>query len=750
MKKIFLIVLIIAAIFVGGTSAIFIPHAARAQSAPVVVVTGTLTNVGDQVLVTNLVGQSTCSFFVSTGSPGAVDVQGTNDRAASPAWTTIAALDYAAPPGVQVQPFTPNVGQAYQFSPTSLTRARVVADATWSGGPATVIITCSGAVARVNQPGGGGGGSVTGTDPILVADGTAISFDYAFAGKFSASQSINGAITSCGSQPPSLYFGNTDAPSTTNGTIWLDGSSNFNFGMTYNPAHGCAPTNIAIQINASGNSPTISFPEVPGNVLLPSFADGCVFLQGGSLETTSDGSTCVTGGTAIAGTNIIVTATSSPAGGQIISLVPQPVVSNIDFTDTALLPNTYAGLAADGTGQVKVVSIAVSPCPTTGCGVQGVTGTSPISVTAGLIPNASLGIVPRTLGGLGVDSHLFPDGDCILTSGTGTTFTPAPCATPSTPNTVTVTSPLALSTATPHVFALSLLLGPPNLGFLGVDATTFTNGQCPGWNTGLGHFTGVPCSSATPTPYTAGLNLALAANQFSVVSSPVFAGAITGNFISPINLNQTEIPALHLGTGAAGSGSVSAPNLTSVDTYSYNTGLLAQVWGTTQSSYVVSSGTFISDGIVPYTHSGTLDFQAIARSMGLRFSRGSGAPGNICVNSNNTSSLVASGYAFTCLQQFFGDGTSVFPAQVTIESVAVNPRKGQLSCSLTAASSCTATVAVVAGSRCNATYDTSSVSGLLAGVLSPLSVDVTTTTLTITMRTASVTTATPAADYLCL
>lgn len=752
MKRIFPAIVVIAAMIVGASPSMFRPLPAGAQSTPVIVVSAVLSSPGDQVLVTNLVGQSTCSFFVSSGTAGAVDVQGTNDKTTSPAWTNVAALDYASPPAVQTQPFSPTTGTAYQFSPTSLTRARIVADASWTGGPATIIVTCTSAVARAGNAGGGGGGSVTGTAPILVAGGSAISFDYGSSGKFTASQSIGGDLTFCDSSfPTTLFFGNPSVSRTTNGTIGMDVSGNVIFGMTYNAVRGCAATApAAIKISAESGLTALSFLPAPGNIRLPSFQDGCLWVGSGGVFSTSDSSTCQ-GGVPVAGLNITVTPTTSPIGGQIIALVPKPQVSNIDFTDTGLTAGTYAGLASDGAGNLKIVSTAASPCPSTGCGVVAVTASGPLSSTGLLIPNIAIASpIPRTLGGFGASTSAVADGLCPFTAGGGSTFTFGTCATPApvaTPVSVTASAPLSVATPSPGVFALSLGIVPANHAGLGTDASSFPDGDCPAFSVGLGHFIAAPCSSATSSPVTGGTNITVASNVVSTVSSPVFSGAITGNFISPINLNQTEIPALHLGTGAAGSGSVSTPNLSSIDTYSYNDGLLAIVFGTTQGSYIVNGNTSINDGIVPYTHSGGLDFQALARTMGLKFNRGSGAPGSACFHSNNSGSPVSTGYSFPCLQTFFGDGTSTLPGPVTIASVVVSPTKGQTSCTETIAVSCTATATVKAGTTCTATYDHATTVALAA--LLPLTESVSGTTASFFASTASALTGTIDIDFLC-
>lgn len=149
--------------------ALFAQPPARADL-PYLTATGTLTNPGDRVNLSGLTGQSSCAFSVS-GHVSAIDTQATKDSLASPSWTNISATDYANPPTVQAQPFTPSAGAAYLLSPTSLSTVSVVADAAWSGGTGTVKIACSSAVARVTVRSTGGSGavsSVAGTNPISV------------------------------------------------------------------------------------------------------------------------------------------------------------------------------------------------------------------------------------------------------------------------------------------------------------------------------------------------------------------------------------------------------------------------------------------------------------------------------------------------------------------------------------------------------------------------------------------------------
>lgn len=725
------------AIFVGASTT-FHPRIARAD-VPVATVTGTLTNPGDQVIVIGLVGQSSCSFF-ATGSPSAVDVQGTNDKSGSPGWTNVAALDYGSPAAVQTQPFTPSTGTSYQFSPTSLTRARVVADATWSGGPASITITCTAAVARAGAAGGGGGGvtTVSGSGPVTATGSSAVTvgFDYSFSGLFTSDQSIGTGTVGCssGSANPAWLFADPEDQAT--GFIVQDPGGAFEFGQGQ-VFHGSCSHNVAFQISPNGIIPGqfVDFTVPNLGVRLLNYTNGCVYVQGGILTTTNDGSVCATGGTAIGGANITVLATASPAGGQIISLIPQPVVSNIDFTDTALqAPGDYMGLTADGAGKVKVVAIAVSPCPTTGCGVQGVAATLPLSSSGGLIPNISIATaIPRTVGGFGSDTSGFPDGDCILTFGSGTLFTPAPCATPSTPNTVTVTSPLALSTAVPHVFALSLLTVPPVLGGFGADASGYANGTCPAFNTGLGHFVSAPCSSATSAPVTGGTNITVASNVVSTVSAPTFSASVT----SPILQTGVCGSCLKLFalTGSAGQ-ILFGPGLTDSDAGS------STITGTTNPN--ASCGSTTCELLFGVGLTSNLLIQT-RNSPGLRMDSGSTGLGFSCFFGQGA---VSTGPNFTCQQRFNTDGTSSFPGVTTMQGTVVSPKKGNATCSLSAATTCTATATVIAGTTCVASYDHATTVTL--AVLAPLTQSVASTTLSMFAQTTVAQTGTVSVDYICI
>ena len=82
-----------------------------------------------------------------------------------------------------------------------------------------------------------------------------------------------------------------------------------------------------------------------------------------------------------------------------------------------------------------------------------------------------------------------------------------------------------------------------------------------------------------------------------------------------------------------------------------------------------------------------------------------------------------------------------------LSSCGLTPTKGQVSCALSALA-CTATASVTSGSTCTAAYDTAATTVTFA-LLLPLTVSVSSTTLSVGMQGAATATGTAAADYLC-
>jgi hypothetical protein len=701
--------IVIASIALAVSSNGGFPARPALADVPFVYVTGTLTNVGDAVTINNLVGQSSCSFFV-TGTTGAIDVQGTNDKSATPAWTALATLDYASPPNVQSQPFSPTIGQAYQFSPTSLTRARVVADSTWAGGPAVVTISCSGSVARGNTGGGGGGGTVTGTEPITVASNN-VGFDYGHAGSFSAIQAFGAAPALCGSEPVGTYWGSGGY----GGYAYYNGGGFFLSSVKNNFSSGTCQVDNMIQFipsNEFSNTPaTLNFLGAVGSIFFQNFANGCLYVNGsGQLEVNTGSATC---GTAVtAGTNMAF-------AGTALGTIPQPVFTNVDLTDASLQhPGNYVGLTSDGSGQVKFVALSPQPCPSTGCGVLAVAATEPLSSTGGTIPNISLNSpVPLAYGGFNQNTSEWPGGDCVLTTGSG--FTPAPCPATSIPPypspspgpSFTATSPLGSSSVGNVVTTFIASPIPAAYGGLGVNATSYTSGQCPVFN-GT-NFSGGTCGGGT---YTAGTNISIASNVISVVAGPTFTGN-TAVYNSGSGTGQFIVGA---GTTCSAS-SVQICLQQSSNTVDF------------EMTVRVPPSTFYYCAIVPSTTTPFL----------LTFT-GGGCTSQF--NAVETTDLISSGPV---------SGTSITDSGLAASKTVCTTTggalttcgDGQFSCTISGATACSTTTTVAAGSVCNATYDHATT--VTQTQLAPAEVAVSGTTLTMYAATTSTATGTVYFDAKC-
>jgi hypothetical protein len=362
--------------------------------------TGTLTTAGNAVIVTGLSGQSQCAFQ-ATGFPSAVDAKGSNDGTN---WTTIGVYDYAAPANAQGQPFTPNAGQSYMFAATSFKRVEVAADATWSGGPASVLVSCSSSVARVGGGGGGGGSvnSVTGSSPITSSGGS----------------NPNIACAAC--------------------VLGLTAGANVTVGSGTHPS-------VAVVTTPSFAGLTLS--ALTGSTQ-------CVQVNTSGVVSGSGGA-CNSGSTYSAGQNITFTG----SGPTVIATTPKPLFVNADFTDANLVTGAGNCLETilDGSGQVKL-TVAGGPCGTTTGSVNGVTASGPLASSGGLTPNISFtGILALLNGGNATGTPSFSvSGPCLSSSGAWAAQTVTyTCPSPPPAAVVTATSPLVVATPTPGTFALS-------------------------------------------------------------------------------------------------------------------------------------------------------------------------------------------------------------------------------------------------------------------------------------------------------
>lgn len=701
---------------------------------PFLTQTGSLVNVGDKVALTGLIGQSSCSFYL-IGTPGAIDAYGSPDNSTNTVnLTPLAITDYANPPDVESQPFTPTAGQTYQIAPTSLKQVQIVADATWSG-TSNVLLSCSSSVARANVS--GGGSNAVGVEPIYTPSSNHLGFDYTYQGTFTEFQTFGADTTSC-SLPngAGVAFTSSDSPP---GPTWgySVGGADYLFGLAYDTA--CAYTDEWLAVTSVGGDGNITAVYL-GNTpygddvddlylgannyvnLSGTLGTKVVGLSDGNLCLISDimvTSGCSSGEALVAGQNITVTPTTSPANGVIVATTAQPFFQNIDFPATPFPAGAYAVFTSDGADSALAAAV-VSPCPTTGCGVTAVTASAPLAATVGLVPNISCATCVATTpspaaAGCGRITGAWPY--TIDTTGCLSSSVPTPYPTP----VVTASPPLSITTTAgpPTTYLVNLGVVPSSLGGLGLNATTFTNGQCAAYSTSLGHFTGTACGGGV---YTAGTNMALASNVFSVISDPTFSGkVVVNNTLQAYNVLLTPVSAT---SGAC----------TDASPYGAYMGACVENTGP------VANGTGI--GLRGYNPNGSAALCEI----------GVGASTNNVTGGWTSCSMTFPGVATTTLAVSSTITASALVANRGVCTSATNVfascGAGQSTCTLSSATSCSVTAVVVANAVCTASYDHTSTVTLTD--LLPLQVGVSGTTLTLYGDTSASLSGNIVFDYTCV
>jgi hypothetical protein len=246
---------------------------------------------------------------------------------------------------------------------------------------------------------------------------------------------------------------------------------------------------------------------------------------------------------------------------------------------------------------------------------------------------------------------------------------------------------------------------------LGINATTFTNGQCPAYSTALAEFVGAACGGSGGT-YTGGQNISIASNTISTVNSPTFSGTITStqtgdNFLAE-NSGRTMI--------AAEAGAVVAPTTDCRTATGLYVGFCQIATDSAMHFNVTYSGvehdcffTWEASNAGPFDVSCPFDFTASAPVVNA-------LTANEGVCSGSGKALVS------CIQ-------------------------GQVACALASATTCTATATVTSGPQCTATYDHASTVTLSA--LAPLTIGQSGTSLLMYARTSTAQTGTVYVDYRC-
>lgn len=684
---------------------------------------GSLASPGDRVVITGLTGQSTCAFY-EIGTPGATDVYGSTDSSTlTTNLTPISVTDYANPPNVQSAPFTPSAGITYVTVPSSMAQLQIVADATWSGS-AQVYIACSSSVAR-GASSGGGGGSVVGVEPIYTPASNQVGFDYSYSGVFRYStQTFGYAQGTCEDfrSVGGIAFTNYLAtPQLSTIYMWAD-------------PNGLNGYSVKNDCSAEAQWLSLTYPQDDGGVNL-SFAGNIdtLLLDAATLELNapvitltqlSDGSLCLVsdtvtttdcpGGTSYTpGPN--VTFSPAPGGSPVaIALASVPILEGVEFTPAPdYSPGTLAGFASAGDGNSKLVSVSVSPCPTAGGCVVSVTGGGLVNCTGISIVTCQATPNPTCTGAVSCTGTLAANNLVIDVP------TPAPAGASPYPTPIVTTSPspgpLTFSTsvvAGATVYTAAFGIVPAFDGGLGLNATTFSNGQCPAYSTSLGHFAAAACGGGT---YTAGTNIGIASNVVSLASP----------LTSPISVVSSSTNAsLSVGDNAA--------NATS------------QVYAWTNASPAPATCS-PSSGYQKYT------MMCIVQNSGqsvIGLTGGSGGSSHCFMQY-----LATGDYNFTtgCPFEFTGNAplvdaaTSSTGACFSSTKALVSCSSGQATCSLSS-NACSATATVTAHSQCTATMDSGTAAGnyYAPQITQPGSG----TTLTITV-TAVLATGTAEVDYRC-
>lgn len=138
---------------------VLVPNA-LAQVPPLGPITINFTNSSSAATLCNVTAQNAGSFYM-VGTVGPVDAQVSVDGVS---WSTTNIITTAG--AVQAQPLTPAVGTLYQIAPLAGGCVRVIADPTWSGQSAQVIMRAQAAVPNF------GSGTITIPTPLSVSQGT--------------------------------------------------------------------------------------------------------------------------------------------------------------------------------------------------------------------------------------------------------------------------------------------------------------------------------------------------------------------------------------------------------------------------------------------------------------------------------------------------------------------------------------------------------------------------------------------------
>jgi hypothetical protein len=392
--------------------------------------------------------------------------------------------------------------------------------------------------------GGGGGSTVVVSEPLTAtptdspSGGTLLGFDYSSPGdftsiqQFSAGASFDSTVASmlCTGLSPSVGA-QWAASSFTGFLAGIDTTPTFTLQQCISRTVRYVPLLIH-----EGVGFEIDDAHYPFTLLNEVGNNGCASFSSGVLGST--GSPC-SGTSYTPGPNI----TFEPGSPVAIGLASTPILAGLEFTPSpAFSPGTLAGFTSAGDGNSELVSVSVSPCPTAGGCVVSVSGNAPVSCAGVAIVTCTAATPSPTAVGNIAWSGSWPytatvatpspqATGCAIISGsfpykvdsTGCQASGVPSPYP-TPITTTGPSPNPISVTTTTVGGASVatlafnLLGP-SLGGLGIDGTTFSNGQCPAWNSGAGHFSAAACSSTT---YTAGTNMSLSGGAFSTIATPRF------------------------------------------------------------------------------------------------------------------------------------------------------------------------------------------------------------------------------------
>lgn len=279
-------------------------------------------------------------------------------------------------------------------------------------------------------------------------------------------------------------------------------------------------------------------------------ADGCLNVI--STVMRSSGALCVT--SLSAGSNIVVDNLSVPTIPQ-VSTTAQPFFQNVDLPALAFPASEFLALQADGPNS-KLIAVSVSPCPSTGCGVVGVTAAQHLASSGGLTPNITAETPSPTCAGVAVCT-----GDIwgLTITVPAPPASPTPLPSPSSGNANCAWTGLVITCSTPTPLP-SPSSGNTNCVWTGLSIACSTPSPAPAAPTHAALMIGLGFATGTVSTGTVYPNQAVSPNYHSATITGLSAACATTD-------NGTTVVTLYKNSVSVGTLTLSAVNAWSAVTF---------------------------------------------------------------------------------------------------------------------------------------------------------------------------------------